>query len=425
MKVYLKIKNNQIIKSLFILASGTGVAQIIQIMVAPILTRLYLPHDFGEYALYYSIFTVLSGLVMLDYQNVIIIEKDNIKAKTALILCTMISLVICMVLLVVGLTIRILNIEILSVRFVTYLLVLPFTLFLNSLNSQLYIWFLRNDELNFISKNKVLLSITASMVQLLMGVLQIGTLGLIFSNFISLVIANFFFFKKFFKNNSLSMFKGQESISGNIKSLAIEYKNLPLLSLWGNMLNIFTLQIPDIFIGKYMGVNFLGQYSLANRTISIPLSFISNSIQEVYRKSASKEINDSDGIVKTYKAIFWITLTIGIVLLVLFNLFVPNIFQIFFGEKWKLAGTIVKIMSVLFVVRLIVSPLSYTFYLLKKQKIDFLWQIGLFVVTISVLYCSRIFNIMPEMKVLEFYVLLTSFWYLINLLLTSKLAKIL
>ena len=53
------------IKNLLCLISSTTIAQIISVIVSPILTRLYSPEIFGEYSLYLSIYSIFHQLLQL------------------------------------------------------------------------------------------------------------------------------------------------------------------------------------------------------------------------------------------------------------------------------------------------------------------------------------------------------------------------
>lgn len=148
----------------------------------------------------------------------------------------------------------------------------------------------------------------------------------------------------------------------SIKDVAIEFKRFPLISVWSSMINIVTLQMPDLLINKLFGSFLMGQYSLANRTIAFPMSFLSTAIQEVFKKSAAGEYNDRRSTRKTYLTVLKTLVIIGILFFLFFIFLAPWLFGFVFGDAWKGSGDIVQIMALLFVVRFIVAPLSYIFF---------------------------------------------------------------
>ena len=60
------------------LMTGTTIAQAIPIAISPILTRIYTPEDFGMFALYMSMATIISVIATGRYELAIILpEKDE------------------------------------------------------------------------------------------------------------------------------------------------------------------------------------------------------------------------------------------------------------------------------------------------------------------------------------------------------------
>lgn len=62
------------------LLSANVVAQVIGLVVYPILTRMYAPEDFGLLNLFLSIGGVLTILATAEYYNAIVLPKKNRKA---------------------------------------------------------------------------------------------------------------------------------------------------------------------------------------------------------------------------------------------------------------------------------------------------------------------------------------------------------
>ena len=64
-------------RNVLTLMTGTTVAQIIPIAISPILTRIYMPEDFGLLALYLAISGVISVAATGRYEMAIILPKEN------------------------------------------------------------------------------------------------------------------------------------------------------------------------------------------------------------------------------------------------------------------------------------------------------------------------------------------------------------
>jgi O-antigen/teichoic acid export membrane protein len=62
----------------------------------------------------------------------------------------------------------------------------------------------------------------------------------------------------------------------------------------------------------------------------------------------------------------------------------PAAFPWLFGERWALAGDLVQILALVYFVRLVVSPLSYNYYIAGRNLEDLSIQFVNFVSTISI-----------------------------------------
>ena len=88
-----QIKKSEFFKNVLILASGRGLAMIIPFIIAPILSRLYTPEDFGVLAIYIMCVQVLSSIAAFTYEYAIILPLKNKDVFSLIYLCGVI--VIC------------------------------------------------------------------------------------------------------------------------------------------------------------------------------------------------------------------------------------------------------------------------------------------------------------------------------------------
>ena len=64
--------------------SGTVIAQVIGLLITPILTRLYAADAFGEMALFMSISSIIGVVACLKYELAIVIPKEDDEAVAVL-----------------------------------------------------------------------------------------------------------------------------------------------------------------------------------------------------------------------------------------------------------------------------------------------------------------------------------------------------
>ena len=150
-----------------------------------------------------------------------------------------------------------------------------------------------------------------------------------------------------------------------------------------------------------------------------PLNIISLSLLDIFKNYASEELIHSNSINNSYKLMFKILSFLSFFCLILILIFKDyfNLIGLIFGEEWKDVGKIVLILSPFYLTKFISSPLSYTFFLLKKQEIDLFWQSGLLLIVYFVFFASDNFY-----SSLTLFSALVSIFYLFNLFLSYKLS---
>ena len=90
---------NSFIKNVVTLVAGTSIAQLIPILISPILTRIYSPEDFGLYAILIAISSICAIGSCLRYESAIVQEKDS---NNAIVLLRL-SVYVCLILLILNL----------------------------------------------------------------------------------------------------------------------------------------------------------------------------------------------------------------------------------------------------------------------------------------------------------------------------------
>ena len=89
------IKRNTTFKAdVLRLVSGTSLAQVISLLAAPILTRIYAPEAFGIAALFASITGILSVLACMRYELAIVLPDNDREAANLLAVCLVITFLI-------------------------------------------------------------------------------------------------------------------------------------------------------------------------------------------------------------------------------------------------------------------------------------------------------------------------------------------
>jgi O-antigen/teichoic acid export membrane protein len=155
-------------------------------------------------------------------------------------------------------------------------------------------------------------------------------------------------------------------------------------SLPSNLLNALVSQLPLFLIGLRHGAVAAGLFALTQRVLYAPVSLLAASVLEVFKRQSVQEFQSVGHCSHAYRYTFKVLLLLGLGPSLLLFAFSPPLFAWVFGESWRPAGELAQILAPLYFLNFIASPLSYVFFVAGKQKIDLVWQVALFVMTVSV-----------------------------------------
>ena len=133
------------IKNISILVSGTTIAQLIPIILQPLLRRYFSPEEFGAYAVYLSLIGILFIVASMKYELAIILPEKDKTATNILTLAVLINLVFSFVLLIIIVLFRrpVSNLINLPAQYSIYLYLVPLGVFLYSMYQSINYWLIR------------------------------------------------------------------------------------------------------------------------------------------------------------------------------------------------------------------------------------------------------------------------------------------
>ena len=388
--------------------------QIIPFLILPVLSRQISEESLGIYIFWISISATISILMTFKLDMAIFVTANKNQAKKLVQSIIITSLLI-------GFLFFILSIFIFDIHFIPkkYKLIKPFVflLIINSifnsvfqgLNSfQIFSSDFKKYNLSRIiqafSINSLVIVIVLFYSQNEFVIISAHTIGTLISTLIVFCLTKTGFDFK----NSYADFKK------NLK----DYKRFPIFSLPAEFINNFSHNVPYIFILSKFDPIFLGYYSVIIKALSAPIGLIGNSMLTVFKEEASIEIRENGNCTKSYLRILKFLSIIGIVGFSIYFIVAPDLFSIVFGENYKIAGELSRIMIPLFLFRFIASPLSYTLFITNKQNIDLIWQVVLIIGVFLIFFFSKEFY-----DAIYIYVIFYSIMYLINFLITKKLSS--
>lgn len=358
------------IRSLSVLVGSTTLAQLLSLLAAPVLTRLYTPSEFGVLAVYGATLSILTGVAALRYDLAITLPRSQRAAASLVILSTAAVLANAVVLGIVLLLDKGILASLGIPTLESYWYFLPLGLCGAGLYSTLSYWAIRQKAFGAIARTQLSRTGASILTQVSLGVAGAGPIGLLSGQLIAQsagigTLSRSFLGKEVLRGTSMA----------TILASAKRYIRFPLVSSWGSFLNSAGLYLPAIGFATLYGPVVAGWFALAERMVKLPLTLIGNSAAQVYMGEAAAKARQAPGGMRALFKSFAIKLSVfGLLPAVVFFSGGPVIFGAVFGPDWATAGTIAKWLSLASAVRLVASPLSQTLTLMERQGIQVLWE---------------------------------------------------
>jgi O-antigen/teichoic acid export membrane protein len=354
-----------------VLVGGTASAQLLLVLAAPLLSRLYSPTDFGILAVYASLLALIEVISSLRYELAIPLpEQDNEAANIAvlcLILVTLTSILTGVLTILLGDRVAIaLGVPRLS----EYLWLLPVGVLLTGFYTVFNYWSIRTKKFTIIAATRISQSIVMLLIQL--GAFKIGGIALLLGQtlgkgvgIIRLAIP------------ALKSIVFKEISNERVWNALVYYRRFPIFSTWGGLLNTAGAQLPVILLAFLFGPIQAGLYSLSTRVLFSPAAVIQEAISKVLFGSAdlrSDKEKYSLLISKTHKYLLYISSPIAFFLFI----FSPYLFKYIFGDEWEEAGIYARWLSIMFLFQFASSPLTVIFHTFHRPDLTLLSNILLF-----------------------------------------------
>jgi teichuronic acid exporter len=384
-KLVHRFKNSPFLVNVSKLTSGTAIAQFIAIGTAPILYRIYEKEHYGTLGLYMAITGVIGVFSTLQYLQAILLEKEDNGAINAMWLNRVINVAFTVLSLILIIALfpwitKWLNNPILN----KWLWFIPISIFFAGQNEIFRVWANRKKEYNLLTFNAVFMAILTPIISIGLGLLLNNETGLFIGLIVGQSVPAFILLVGLSKKYQLGI---RQVSTLKMKQLAFDYRHFPYYSLPSEFVNRFTNQLPVFMLNSYVGPAAVGVYNLAMRMLGLPIQFIGNAISTVFQQKATEDYNTNGSckpiFVKTLKTLGFIAIIPTLIVLI----FGPDLFALVFGEKWRTSGIYAQILVIMFSGKLVISPLTYIYYIAKKQFEDFLIHIYMLVSNFLIFFC--------------------------------------
>lgn len=361
-----KIFKNEFNKNVLILAGGTAVAQAVPVLISPILTRLYTPENFGAFAIFVSITSIISAIACVRYELAIILpakDEDAINvAAVAFLFNVFISTLFLLFILFFGdWLLGVLNAK--NLGWLIYLA--PLSVFLMGIFNILNYTNNRFKLYRDITIANIYRSMSGATVQLVLGFFKLE-IGLILGQVFTQIVAVGRLFKNVRDKFDFSKFNKK-----NLIIVMYNYKQFPLSLLPIQIFDLIRSYGLNFILLYFYGSQNLGLFYLSQRVLQIPLTIISGSISQVYYQNIVNNEKPYNFTMQIYKKLLILFLPVFFIIILIPDSF----FLLLFGEKWVDIGKIIKFLLPWISLNFFSSFLSFSLIAKNRHKIQTIWSL--------------------------------------------------
>ena len=402
-------REKQMLKSIAYLVGGVGGAQLLNLLVSPVLSRLYVPHDFGIMGIYVSLVLLFGALSSLSLHFALPIEKDKENAKVLLSLSGL-------------LPIAFLILGFIAVSFLYYfqfdfdlsgmIFLLPISILFMAYQGVFEQWNSRSEKHSVTAGVAFGQSLLVNLLKILFGVLGFSyglVLGQSFLGVVGALVCVWYIYKYGigFDYNRL-----RKSFSLNIDY--VHYRTPQVL------LSSFAQALPVLAFGVIYDPDVVGFFVLAKAIVSAPALIFGNAVGNVVAPRLGTIAGMPQFGCEYRKPMFYMLL-IGVPSVVVFFFIAEWLFSLVYGDEWMQAGSQAVWLSVWYLAFMVVRPAIVAVAIVEAQKELLIIELFTLILKSISLYFSYIFDIDAVVALAIYSIINVFHYFLIPLLVERKL----
>lgn len=366
-------------KHVITVLGGALGAQAMPLLAAPLITRMCSPSELGAFSVWLGVVSVSAYAATLRLETAMILDHEAEQQRVCFSVVFYSASITACVVSCGALLAHALGLPVLSQQSWGALAIIGAGTWLTAYTQTTLAFATSHKAFGKAARAKVWGAATIALTQLLLLWLGFGGAGLLAGQLIGLAIGLL---------SATILLRPPRprlalQLDGPARAYLVRHEKFWRFSLPSSLLNALVAQLPLFMIGMRHGAVAAGLYALTQRVLAAPISLLAASVLEVFKRESVHEFQTLGNCQQAYLYTFRALTMMGLGPALLLLLFSPQLFAAVFGETWRPAGELAQILAPLCFLNFIAGPLSYVFFVAGKQKVDLIWQIVLFCMTVS------------------------------------------
>ncbi len=369
-------REGSFVKNLSYLFGGKIAIVLLMLATTPLLTRLYTPEEYGYFSFLNAAAMNFSVFASLGYPLAMVVAPSSREFYNLLCL-SFLLMIITSSIVSAGLIIwanRIIPFSSIVNSNTEYVTLLIFSLLIFSTMSILPRWNVWRNQFRQGASINILVNIGSRVTSLGIGFVGGHSFGLIFGELTGKILG-------LIANLKLNFFKERKDIVRLVSRHDIifvlkKYKDYPRYVLTSNYLITLMGQIPIFVFPFFFESRVLGSYSLALGLLNLPGLLIAIPLSSIYlKKIALLQQQEEQQVPVFVRKLFRGLVLTSIIPFVALSVWSIDLFTLFFGARWEMAGMFGGILALYGLFELLQISLQSVMLVYRKERALFRYSL--------------------------------------------------
>jgi O-antigen/teichoic acid export membrane protein len=367
------VREDGFARSVAVLAGGTATAQVINVVMAPVITRLFEPADVGRIGLYLVFVDLASVGLLLRLETALVSGRGDREAAQIAVLAFLVLPVTTIIAAGVFLVLirgSIAGYDALPELSAPWMLL---SLALAGAVAVLRYWLVRANTFRPVSQSVIAQNAGRATAQVGFGAAGLGWMGLLGADLLGRA-AGLLVTARTTARAVLHQAGPLRELPA--RALLRRYWRFPVLSLPSSFLDAFALALPIPLITSLYGVEAAGLFVLVQMVLALPTAVIGASVADAFHGRIAQLARDSpEQADRLFSRTGWALLAIGAPIAIAIMVVGPLVFDLVFGPRWHAAGPLVVAMAPWALASLVVGPLSRVVFVYEGQALKVAYDV--------------------------------------------------
>jgi len=364
------VSESRFLRSVGVLVGGTAAGQVVLLLVSPVVTRLYVPAEYGTLAAFTALLFLLIPVSALRFELTVPLTDDEEDAVGSLVISLgALALVLLLTVGCVWIFGEAIAHWIDAPDLEGLLWLLPAGLALGGGSDVFTHWAIRRGDFGVISRSEVSRPVAKAASQVGLGVAGWGAAGLVTAEILGRIGGILPLARQAWEDTRGYLRAVDRAM---LSRLVRRYWRFPVLTGGGTLLGGTAANLPALLMAGLFGAQAAGWLALGQRVVASPVSFFAEAVRKVYvGRAADLAGTDGRALRRLFLRTALLLFGIGVGPALILFLAGPPLFGLIFGDAWQEAGRYARLLSPLFLCRFVLWPLASTLDLLERQLLKF------------------------------------------------------